>query len=391
MAENISTLNTGLRGVTIASTRISDVNGNAGKLIYRGFLIQGLAESTSFEEITHLLLYEKLPNAHQLEILKNLFAANRSISPQMITALKSFPKHSRPMDLLQSAVAMLACYDPDIGDPSREASLRMAIRIISKMPTIVAAWDRIRKDLKPVEPEFRLGHAANFLYMLTGKTPDDEIARILDTCLVLHAEHSFNASTFAAREVASTKAHMYASVSAAIGSLSGELHGGANEKVMQMLMNIGTVEAVEPYVNRILNAGDKIMGLGHAVYNTDDPRALILAPLSKRLGERIGEPRWYEISKAIEEKGKALFFKKKGKEIYVNVDFYSASVYYAMGIPIDLFTPVFAISRAAGWTAHVIEEHFGDVAKPVLYRPESEYVGSYCGPNECSFIPIENR
>ncbi|MEW5909034.1 MAG: citrate/2-methylcitrate synthase [Thermodesulfobacteriota bacterium] len=391
MPEDIPVLNTGLRGITIASTRISDVNGSAGKLIYRGFLIQELAESASFEEIVHLLLYETLPNADQLEILKGLISANRSISVRMIEALKTFPKHSRPMDLLQSGVAMLACYDPDIGDPSREAALRTAVRIIAKLPTIVAAWDRIRRDLKPVEPEIHLGHAANFLYMLTGRTPDDQIARILDTCLVLHAEHSFNASTFAAREVASTRAHMYASLSAAVGSLSGELHGGANERVMQMLMEIGSVEAVEPYVNRTLNAGEKIMGLGHAVYETDDPRALILAPLSKRLGERIGETRWYDISKAIEETGKALFFKKKGKEIYVNVDFYSASVYHAMGIPIDLFTPVFAVSRAAGWTAHVIEEHFGDVAKPVLYRPESEYVGDYCGPDECAFVPLEDR
>ena len=391
MEENSLVINTGLRGITIASTRISDVDGKAGRLIYRGYLIQDLADSAVFEEVVHLLLHETLPKKDQLELLKELLAQNRSIPSRMIDALKTFPKHSRPMDVLQSAVSMMAAYDPDIGDPSREAAHRMAIRIIAKLPTIVAAWGRIRKEQAPVEPDVRLGHSANFLYMLKGVPPDHQVARFFDICLVLHAEHSFNASTFAAREVASTRAHMYASLSAAVGSLSGELHGGANERVMEMLLKIGSIDAVEPYVDRILDSGEKIMGLGHAVYETDDPRASIIAPLSKIMGERTGESRWYDISKRLEKTGKAAFLKRKGREIYVNVDFYSASLYYAMGIPVDLFTPVFAISRVAGWCAHIIEEHFGDVTKPVLYRPESEYVGSYCGPAECAYVPIENR
>jgi citrate synthase len=228
--------------------------------------------------------------------------------------------------------------------------------------------------------------------MLTGKVPDDETARFFDICLILHAEHSFNASTFSARQVASTRAHIYASVAAAVGALSGELHGGANERVMEMLKKIGSVNAVEDYVNKEFDAGRKIFGLGHAVYKGDDPRADVLAPMSKALGERIGETKWYEISKALETRGKEAFRKRKAKDIYVNVDFWSASVYDAMGIPIDLFTPVFAIARIAGWVAHVIEEQFGGAAaEPVLYRPDSEYVGDYCGPDECTYVSVESR
>ena len=225
-----------------------------------------------------------------------------------------------------------------------------------------------------------------------SEEPDEEESRFMDSCLVLHAEHSFNASTFAAREVASTRAHMYAAIGAAVGSLSGELHGGANMRVMEMLTKIGSVDKVEAYVNQQFDAGLKIFGLGHAVYDTDDPRAHILAPMSKRMGERIGDTRWYEMSEMLEKTGKAEFNKRKGRDIYVNVDFYSASLYYAMGIPIDLFTPVFAISRISGWTAHVIEEYFAGAApKPMLYRPESEYIGDYCGPEVCEFEPLQER
>jgi citrate synthase len=214
----------------------------------------------------------------------------------------------------------------------------------------------------------------------------------MDVALVLHAEHSFNASTFAAREVASTRAHMYAAVSAAVGSLSGELHGGANVRVMEMLKKIGSVDAVDDYIQGQLDSGGLIFGLGHAVYKTDDPRAHILAPMSKNLCNSIGEPQWYEISREVELKGKAAFKESKGIDIFTNVDFYSASLYYAMKIPMDFFTPVFAISRVAGWTAHVIEEQFAGAAdKPALYRPESDYIGDYCGPDECAFVPIDER
>jgi citrate synthase len=210
--------------------------------------------------------------------------------------------------------------------------------------------------------------------------------------LVLHAEHSFNASTFAAREVASTRAHIYAAIAAGIGSLSGDLHGGANVRVMEMLLDIGSADKAEAYVNRILDEGKKIMGLGHAVYKTDDPRAGIIDPMSKRMGEKVGETKWHEISKILEVKGKAAFKERKGTDIFVNVDFYSASLYYSMGFAVDLFSPLFAISRVAGWVAHVLEEQYADAApKPMLYRPESEYIGDYCGPDTCTFTPMDER
>ena len=385
-------LNTGLRGVVIADTRISDVQGAAGKLIYRGYLIQDLANNVSFEETAFLLLFEKLPNKAELKAFKDQMDVERGLPPEVIDALKTRPKDALVMDVLQAGVSLLANHDPDITDQTQEAAVRMAIRMIAKFPTLLAAWDRIRNDKEPLQPLPELGHAANFLYMLKGEKPDEEVAHFMDVCLVLHAEHSFNASTFAAREVASTRAHMYASVGAAVGSLSGELHGGANMRVMEMLKQIGSVDNVEAYVNAQFDAGKKIFGLGHAVYDTDDPRAHILAPMSKRMGERIGDTRWYEMSQLLENTGKAEFHKRKSKDIYVNVDFYSASLYYAMGIPIDLFTPVFAISRVSGWTAHVIEEYFAGAApKPMLYRPESEYVGDYCGPDVCELEPLEDR
>ncbi|MFC1516789.1 citrate/2-methylcitrate synthase, partial [Thermodesulfobacteriota bacterium] len=372
-------LNTGLRGFKVASTKISDVDGAVGKLVYRGYQAKNLAGKVSFEEVVHLLLYERLPNKDELHQLNERLVSERAVPPEIILALKTRPKDALPMDVLQSAASMLANHDPDIRERSLEVSDRMAIRLIAKFSTIVAAWDRIRNDKEPIDPNPELGHAANFLYMLNGTVPDDDTAGFFDVCLVLHAEHSFNASTFAAREVASTRAHMYAAVAAGVGSLSGELHGGANTRVMEMLFEIGSVENVEAYVTNLLETGGIIMGLGHAVYQTDDPRAHILAPMSKIIGERKGEPKWYEMSKLLEEKGKAAFKKKKGRDIYANVDFYSASLYYYMDIPTDLFTPIFAVARVLGWAAHVIEEQFGGAApKPVLYRPDSHYIGDYC-------------
>ncbi len=392
MDETKQIQNTGLRGITIASTKIGDVDGQAGKLIYRGYLAKDLARDATFEEIVHLLLYEALPNKEQLKALKTALSENFHLPAELIDALKTRPKNALPMDILQAGVSMLANHDPDLGDMSHDASLRMAIRLIAKMPTIVAAWERIRHGNEPIDPDPQLSSAANFLYMLSGTIPAEEVARYFDVCLILHAEHSFNASTFAAREVASTRAHMYAAVAAAIGSLSGELHGGANARVMEMLLKIGSIDVVEKYVNDELDAGRKIMGLGHAVYQTDDPRAHILAPMSRSMGEKTGHAKWYDISKRLEMVGKEMFKRKKGREIYVNVDFYSASLYYAMGIPIDLFTPVFAISRIAGWTAHIMEEQYAEAApKPMLYRPESEYIGEYCGPDECVYVPLDSR
>ena len=385
-------LNTGLRGFTVASTKISDVDGAIGKLVYRGYLAKDLANTATFEEVVYLLLYERLPTEGELAELKETLATESVVPENVMKSLALSPAGALPMDVLQAAVMMLAQHDPDVQEYSKEAATRMGVRLIAKLPTIVAAWDRIRNGKPPLAPLPDLGLAANFLYMLTGEKPDEEIAGFFDTCLVLHAEHSFNASTFSARQVASTRAHIYAAVSGAVGSLSGALHGGANTRVMRMLQEIGSVENVEAYVKKILDTGGVIMGLGHAVYQTDDPRAHILAPMSQKMGARIGDTKWYDLSKHLEKTGKAAFKEKKGREIYVNVDFYSASLYYYMGIPVDLFTPVFAIARVAGWAAHVIEEQFAGAApKPVLYRPEAEYIGDYCGPDECTFTPIGKR
>ena len=385
-------LNTGLRGVTIASTKISDVNGAEGKLVYRGYLAKDLAGKTSFEEVVYLLFFERLPDNDELEAFRKQIAGERTVPPAILEAMQAMPTDALPMDVLQATVPMMAAYDPDLGNTDIDSATRMAVRLTAKFPTIVAAWDRIRNGKAPIAPDRHLSQAANFLYMLNGEVPDDELAGFFDACLVLHAEHSFNASTFAAREVASTKAHMYASVTAGVGSLSGPLHGGANTRVMQMLLEIDSVDKVDEYVATILDTGGVIMGLGHAVYQVDDPRAHIIAPMSQALGKRTGDTRWYDLSKALEIKGKAAFKERKGKDIFVNVDFYSASLYYYMGIAVDLFTPIFAISRIAGWSAHVIEEQFGGAAaKPALYRPESDYIGDYCGPDECAFVPLDER
>ncbi|MFH1981641.1 MAG: citrate/2-methylcitrate synthase [Pseudomonadota bacterium] len=386
------TVNTGLRGVTVATTKISDVDGAAGKLIYRGYLAKDLAKSASFEEIVFLLFYEKLPTADELISFRNDLASQRAIPQAIVDMMKLMPADAMPMDVLQACVCILAQFDPDTGDTTREGALRMANRLVARLATVLAAWERIRNGKEPVAPDASLSHAANFLYMLTGNMPEDDVAHFFDVCLILHAEHSFNASTFSARQIASTRAHMYAAIAGAIGSLSGELHGGANVRVMEMLLKIGSAANVDDYIATELDAGRVIFGLGHAVYQTDDPRAHILAPMSKIMGQRIGQPQWYEMSTILEKKGKAAFKKRKGIDIYVNVDFYSASLYYAMGIAVDLFTPVFAISRIAGWTAHVIEERYAGAApKAALYRPASDYVGDYCGPEECAFVPIDER
>ncbi len=386
------TVNTGLRGVTVASTRISDVDGKAGKLIYRGYLVKDLAQRATYEEIAHLLLYEHLPTAAELADFKTRLAGYRHIPAAVVEALRTRPADARPMDVLQAGISLLASHDPEIAADTPEAYRRIAERLIARVPALIAAWQRIRQGETPVAPAGDLDHAGNFLYMLTGRPPDVEVAHFMDVCLVLHAEHSFNASTFSARQVASTRAHMYAACSAAVGSLSGPLHGGANERVMKMLQQIGDPEKVEDYVKRELAGGGLIYGLGHAVYKTDDPRALILAPMARRMGQIAGQPQWIEIAERLERVGKAVFKEKKGIDIFVNVDFYSAPLYFAMGIPIDMFTPVFAVSRIAGWTAHVIEERFAEAApKPTLYRPESQYVGDYCGPEECAFVPMDKR
>jgi len=386
------TKNIGLRGVKVADTRISDVNGEKGNLIYRGYNIRDLARSSTYEEVSFLLLNDHLPDKKELEMYRSELVSERGIPEALLGVLKLIPQLTHPMDVLQAAIPLLASYDPQLRLETKEANHKKATRLIAKLPAITAAWDRIRKGLEAVAPNPDLSHAGNFLYMLKGTPPDPETARDFDLCLILHAEHSLNASTFAGREVASTHAHLYAAVAAAMGALSGELHGGANSEVMKMLLDVGELNRVRAWVSEKLSQGGKIMGMGHAVYHAEDPRATVLRKICEGMAGRIGERRWCELSKAIEGATKEEFRKLKGKEIYANVDFYGASVYHMMGIPRDLFTPVFAISRMAGLTAHIIEEKFAEAQpKPELYRPDADYVGTYCGPEACEYIPLDKR
>jgi citrate synthase len=392
MREIVETKNIGLRGVKVADTRISDVDGEKGILIYRGLNICDLVVHSTFEEVSFLLLNDHLPTAEELKRFQSELISEREVPETVYGFMKMMPKSAHPMDVLEAAVPILAAYDPQLHDESRDANFKKAMRLIAKLPNIVAAWDRIRKGKEPVRPNPELTHAENFLYMLSGSHPDEATARDFDICLILHAEHSFNASTFAGREVASTHAHLYASIVAAIGALSGEIHGGANSEVMKMLVEVGEGNRAKSWVSAKLQKGGKVMGMGHAVYHTEDPRATILRGICSRLAGRTGNRKWFELTKAIEAATQEEFKKLKGKEIFPNVDFYSASVYHMMEIPTDLFTPVFAISRISGWAAHIIEEKFAEAQpKPELYRPDADYVGTYCGPEACPYIPIEER
>ena len=386
----METKNIGLRDITVADTKISYIDGKKGKLIYRGFDVLDLTKNSNFEETCYLLLHDHLPTQKEFEEFKKNLQDSRQIAPQMQKNMSNWRKEAEPMDVLQAFVAALAGYYNEEGS-AKEISYQRAINLIAKMPTIVASWERIRNSKEPIQPDSSLSHAANFLYMLKGEKPDKELERIFDVCLILHADHTFNASTFAAREVASTRAHMYSAVSAAVGALSGELHGGANYEVMKMLLEIQNESNVQAWVKNRLKNGDRVMGMGHAVYKTVDPRSTVLKELSKKLANKTQMP-WYEITKNVEDSTVRYMKKEKKREIFPNVDLYSASVYYMLGIPMDLNTPIFAISRVAGWSAHVIEERFAEAApKPMLYRPKAVYVGKYDGPQGCAYIPIDKR
>ncbi len=392
MAKTVNVKNVGLRGVTVADTKISFIDGENGILLYRGYRIEQLAKDSSFLEVACLILNGNLPDNKNLEQFEARVKAERTLPDYVYKILKMYPKNAVPMDVLQSAAMSLAMSDPDLLEETREAHIRMAIRLLAKIPVLVAAWHRIREGLEPLPSDDDLSHAANFLWQLHGQIPDEEMARDLDTCLVLHADHTFNASTFACREVVSTRAHMYAGVSAGIGALSGSLHGGANAKVMQMLLKLETEDDILSWVKNELDSGGRIMGMGHAVYKTMDPRAKFLKDMASRLGKKTGQERWHALSSEIEKYG-IEEFKKRGKtDILPNVDFYSAPVYHIMDIPMDLMTNIFAISRVTGWCAHIIEEKFAEAQeKPALYRPKAEYVGQYCGLSGCTYEPLENR
>jgi len=367
----------GLEDVVVSHSQICDLDGKLGKLSYFGIDIHDLARYSTFEETAYLLWHGVLPTRSQLEDVNAQLRANRALPGPASELMRLLPRTSTPMDVLRTTVSALSSFDPDAGDNSREANLRRSIHLTACMPTIVAGWDRLRSGKEPVAPLADGNHATNFLYMLTGEMPDAYNAHVLDVALILHADHELNASTFAARVTAATLADMYAAITSAIGTLSGPLHGGANEQVMRMLLKIGEVDKASAYIQGALDRHERIMGFGHRVYKTEDPRATHLRQMSSELGERTGDSRWYEMSHIIEE------YIKEHKGLNANVDFYSASVYYMMGIPIDLDTPIFACSRISGWTAHVLEQYGNNR----LIRPRAEYVG----PKNVPYVPVEQR
>ncbi len=392
MTETVNVKNIGLRGVTVADTKVSFIDGSKGVLAYRGYLIEDLARNATFPEVAFLLLHGGLPNGEQLDDFERQLQEAGELPAYLYESLTHYPVDAGPMDVLQAGVPLLAMADPELRDDTREANVRKAVRLVARIPMLVAAWHRIRQGLEPLPVDTSLSHAANFLWQLQGAKPSAEMAHILDTCLVLHADHTFNASTFSCRQVVSTRAHIYAGVTAGLGALSGSLHGGANALVMKMLLSLSEEEDIDAWVKEQLEQGERIMGMGHAVYKTMDPRAKFLKEMARDLGKATSQEKLVELSIQIEQAALAEFEKRGKTEIKPNVDFYSASVYHLMGIPTDLMTPIFAISRIAGWVAHIIEEKTGEAqVKPALYRPKAEYVGQYCGLMGCSFEPIEKR
>jgi citrate synthase len=377
MSSEANVAKAGLEGIVAAQSSISDVNGLEGRLIYWGYDIHDLAEHASFEEVTYLLWNGQLPTRSQLEELKQQLSREARLPKEIQQLIRSIPKDANPMDMLRTVVSALALYDPESADMSREANVRKATRLTARMSTIVTTFERVRNGLEPVEPREDLSIAGNFLYTLRGQEPDEVATRTMDLALVLHADHELNASTFAARVTAATLSDMYSAIVSAIGTLKGPLHGGANEGVIKNLLEIGTVENVEPWTRDALANKRKIMGFGHRVYRTEDPRATHLREMSRKLGERTGEKKWYEMSHKMEE------VMISDKKLYPNVDFYSASTYYALGIPTDLFTPIFACSRITGWTAHVLEQYENNR----LIRPRAEYIG----PRDQKYMPIDER
>jgi citrate synthase len=376
-----SAVATGLRGVVAAASSIGDVNGEKGELIYQGVNIHDLATKSTFEEVVFLLWNGRLPKRAELEELKQNLAASYELPREATELIKGMcqrvPKATDPMDMLRTVVSALSFFDEEKRNLGRAASLRVATRLTARFATIVAAIERARNNLEIIAPKPDLNIATNFLYMMKGEKPDQFDAHVLDVALILQADHELNASTFTARVVAGTLADMYSAVTAALGALSGPLHGGANTAIMKIILEIDSVDRVEDYVKEALAKKKKIMGFGHAVYKTEDPRATHLRRYSKEMGERKGNTKWYDITAKLEA------VMKREKNLLPNVDAYSASTYYMMGIPLDLYTPIFGISRISGWTAHILEQY----ADNKLIRPRAEYVG----PRNVPYVPIDER
>ena len=391
MAE-LEAKNIGLRGVTVADSKISKVDGLEGKLIYRGYSIAELSEKSSYPEVVFLLLMGRLPTAVELAATEKTLAEARELPPAILQMLEQFPEQTDPMDVLQSAVAALAVYDPDLKSEDRGARVRSALRLIARATSVIASWYHIRQGKAPQPSLPQDSQAGAYLRMLWGRDPEPGEQDLMNILLVIHAEHTFNASTFAVREVASTQAHIYASVAAGVGALSGALHGGANARVMQMLEQIEATGDVESWVRGRIEAGQRVMGLGHAVYKTEDPRARVLRDVAERVLSGTPMEKWFRLALEVEAVSRRLLLELKGYDLYPNVDFYSGSVLRGIGFPNEFFPAFFATSRVAGWCAHYIEEEFAEAQpKPALYRPRANYTGRLCGPNGCRFVPLESR
>lgn len=367
----------GLRGVVAAQSAIGDVDGEKGILIYQGYDIHELANNSTFEETIYLLWNGRLPTQVELEELSSELRMNYEVPGEVIEFMKQFPRDANPMDVLRTVVSSLDFYDKEGHGTDRENAVRSAIKLTAQIGTITAAWDRIRNGKDIVTPDKSLGIADNFLYMLRGERPDPDEAKMFDIALILHADHELNASTFTTRVVAGTLADMYGAVTAGIAALAGPLHGGANTNVMKMLIEIDDPAKIDAWVENALSEKRKIMGIGHAVYKTEDPRATWLRKFSKQMADKKGTVKWFEMSQRIEQ----LMLEQKG--MYPNVDFYSASTYYLMDIPLDLYTPIFAVSRISGWTGHILEQ-YGDNK---LIRPRAEYIGK----RDQKYVPIGER
>jgi len=374
-------LKRGLEGVVVTESDLSYIDGDIGQLIYRGYAIEELARQASYEETLYLLWHGELPDSEQLSTFSEEMAAARELSDGVLDIVRSLAEaDEEPMAALRTITSALAAYDPDAdaGVSDGAANDRKSRRITAKMPTALAAFNRIRNGKEPVDPREDLSHAENFLYMLNDEEPDEVLADTFDMALVLHADHGLNASTFSAMVTASTLADLHSAITSAIGTLSGSLHGGANANVMKMLREIDDSE-MDPvdWVVDAIDRGERIAGFGHRVYNVKDPRAKILGEKSEALGEAAGDTKWYEMSVAIEE------YIADEKGLAPNVDFYSATTYYQMGIPIDLYTPIFAVSRVGGWLAHVLEQWEDNR----LIRPRAKYTG----PEDAEFVAVDDR
>ena len=369
----------GLKDVYLDTTESSFIDGQEGKLLYRGYNIHDLAEKSTFEEVVYLLLYGALPTVSQLQEFDGVLKANRRIPDEVIQVL-DLVKTSHPIDALRTGISALAAFDAEVNDNSEEATIRKGVRLTAMGPTLVATHHRLRQGLEPVAPNMNLSHSGNFMYMLFGEEPDEETANLLDVDFILHAEHGANASAFGARVAASTLSDLHSAVVTGVGVLKGPAHGGAAEEVMKMALDIGQPENAEEYARKLLDAGERIMGFGHRVYKAEDPRARHLRERSRALGEKMGHPEWFQILTYLEDK---VMVPYRSRGIFVNVDFFAGSIYYLLGIPDDLFISIFALGRIPGWALQCVEQYNDNM----LIRPLLEYSGKM----DLEFIPLEQR